>query len=106
MPRRKIREYQAKRLFSEHFKRISGVPLSLPCVQVTPAVGLDQHAKSHPWLLTEKLVVKPDMLFGKRGVSGLVLLNASLQQAKDFLEQRMNGEVEMGKLNFSHTVFL
>jgi len=73
--------------------------LDLPCVQVTPTVGLDQLASIHPWLLTEKLVVKPDMLFGKRGMSGLVLLNASFEDAKSFTEQRMGKEVIMGGLS-------
>lgn len=94
-----MREYQAKQLFSTHFKRISGVALPLPCVQVTPTTGLEQLAKLHTWLLHEKLVVKPDMLFGKRGMSGLVLLNATFQEAVSFLGDRMGKTVEMGGLS-------
>ena len=66
MPRRKIREYQAKRLFSEHFSRLSnGVHLGLQCAQITPGTNFDRLAVDNPWLSSTKLVVKPDMLFGK-----------------------------------------
>jgi len=98
MPRRKIREYQGKRLFNEHFKRFSSVLEDLPCVQITPHVDIEQLVQAHPWLSHERLVVKPDMLFGKRGMSGLVLLNATLEDAKAFTSQRMGKTVVMGGL--------
>jgi ATP citrate (pro-S)-lyase len=46
-----------------------------------------------PWLLTTKLVVKPDMLFGKRGKSGLVALNLDFDQVKEFVKERLGVEV-------------
>ncbi|RRT53084.1 hypothetical protein B296_00032643 [Ensete ventricosum] len=39
------------------------------------------------------LVVKPDMLFGKRGKSGLVALNLDLAQAAQFIKERLGVEV-------------
>ena len=46
-----------------------------------------------PWLSTTKLVVKPDMLFGKRGKSGLVALNLDFDQVKEFVKERLGVEV-------------
>ena len=36
---------------------------------------LDQAERLHPWLLTTKLVAKPDQLIKRRGKSGLLLLS-------------------------------
>ena len=46
-----------------------------------------------PWLSSTKLVVKPDMLFGKRGNSGLVALNLDLAQVAEFVKARLGAEV-------------
>lgn len=40
-----------------------------------------------------KLVVKPDMLFGKRGKSGLVALNLDFTQVVEFVKKRLGVEV-------------
>ncbi len=41
-------------------------------LQVTKATDFNKLADEEPWLNSTRLVVKPDMLFGKRGKSGLV----------------------------------
>ena len=46
-----------------------------------------------PWLSSTKLVVKPDMLFGKRGKSGLVALNLDLAAVAEFVKARLGVEV-------------
>ena len=46
-----------------------------------------------PWLSSTKLVVKPDMLFGKRGKSGLVALNLDLAAVAKFVKARLGVEV-------------
>lgn len=46
-----------------------------------------------PWLSSTRLVVKPDMLFGKRGKSGLVALNLDIAQVADFVKARLGKEV-------------
>ncbi|KAJ1983550.1 ATP citrate lyase subunit 1 [Dimargaris verticillata] len=43
---------------------------------------------AHPWLLTEKLVVKPDQLIKRRGKSGLLLLNATWTQVQQWVLER------------------
>jgi ATP citrate (pro-S)-lyase len=42
---------------------------------VTPKTDVDTLPESHPWLLTEKLVAKPDQLIKRRGKAGLLHLN-------------------------------
>lgn len=42
---------------------------------------------------SSRLVVKPDMLFGKRGKSGLVGLNLDLAQVAEFVKERIGKEV-------------
>ncbi|XP_066386008.1 ATP-citrate synthase alpha chain protein 3-like [Miscanthus floridulus] len=53
-----------------------------------------------------KLVVKPDMLFGKRGKSGLVALNLDLAQVRQFVKERLGVEVEMGGCKAPITTFI
>ncbi len=101
MARKKIREYDSKRLLKAHIKRLKGIdlPLNVAQVECTQPVclvlkvackklmlkslgGLKVRADtnfvdlldSNPWLKSTRLVVKPDMLFGKRGKHDLVRL--------------------------------
>ncbi|KAJ0095968.1 hypothetical protein Patl1_16095 [Pistacia atlantica] len=76
MARKKIREYDSKRLLKEHFKRLSGRELPIKSAQVTESTDFAELVEREPWLSACKLVVKPDMLFGKRGKSGLVALKS------------------------------
>ncbi|KAF9993336.1 glutathione synthetase ATP-binding domain-like protein, partial [Entomortierella chlamydospora] len=54
---------------------------------------LDQLEVSHPWLLTQKLVAKPDQLIKRRGKSGLLLLNADWAEARVWIENHAAKEV-------------
>lgn len=49
--------------------------------------------EKEPWLSSEKLVVKPDMLFGKRGKSGLVALKLDFAEVATFVKERLGKEV-------------
>ncbi|KAJ1911414.1 ATP citrate lyase subunit 1 [Tieghemiomyces parasiticus] len=40
---------------------------------------------AHPWLLTDKLVAKPDQLIKRRGKSGLLLLNATWADVQQWI---------------------
>jgi hypothetical protein len=48
-----------------------------------------------PWLKDTKLVVKPDMLFGKRGKHDLVGLNLDFAGVEAFIKARMGKVVDM-----------
>lgn len=51
----------------------------------------------HPWLQTEKLVVKPDQLIKRRGKLGLIKVNADLATVKQWVGARMNKDQQVGK---------
>lgn len=51
--------------------------------------------EANPWLKGTKLVVKPDMLFGKRGKHDLVGLNLDFQEVNNFVKVRMNKVIDM-----------
>ncbi|OVA20747.1 ATP-grasp fold [Macleaya cordata] len=107
MARKKIREYDSKRLLKEHFKRLAGTELGLKSAQVTESTDFNELADKEPWLSSSKLVVKPDMLFGKRGKSGLVALNLDLAQVASFVKERLGKEVvEMGGCKGPITTFI
>lgn len=106
MARKKIREYDSKRLLKEHFKRLSGRELPIKSAQVTESTDFNELAQNEPWLSSMKLVVKPDMLFGKRGKSGLVALNLDLAQVATFVKERLGKEVEMGGCKGPITTFI
>jgi len=116
MARKKIREYHSKRLLKEHLKRLASIDLqilsaqvsihqlfnmsvlfcsvlNLDSSQVTESTDFTELTDQHPWLSSTRLVVKPDMLFGKRGKSGLVALNLDIAQVAEFVKARLGVEV-------------
>lgn len=95
MAKKAIREYDAKRMMSKGLPEVSGGRFTYDArlALVAPETDLEALAKAEPWLLTEKLVVKPDQLFGKRGKNNLLLLNADWNAAKKWIKERMNKEV-------------
>src|SRR3989344_9578434 len=100
MARVKIREFDAKKLLLEKLKQ------EYTAVLVDSNTNLNTLSSKHSWLLNNKLVIKPDQLFGKRGKLGLVLLNADFQQAKEYLQQYLNKEITIGKTTDKLTHFL
>lgn len=67
---------------------------------MTEATDFAELTNQQPWLSSTRLVVKPDMLFGKRGKSGLVALNLDLAQVADFVKARLGKEVIVIRSNF------
>ncbi|KAL3501167.1 hypothetical protein ACH5RR_035616 [Cinchona calisaya] len=106
MARKKIREYDSKRLLKEHFKRLGGFELGIKSAKVTESTDFNELVEKEPWLSSTKLVVKPDMLFGKRGKSGLVALNLDLAGVTAFVKERLGKEVEMGGCKGPITTFI
>nr|GMD23283.1 ATP-citrate synthase alpha chain protein 2 [Ipomoea batatas] len=106
MARKKIREYDSKRLLKEQFKRLAGYDLAIKSAQITESTDFNQLQEKEPWLSSTKLVVKPDMLFGKRGKSGLVALNLDLAQVASFVKERLGNEVQMGGCKGPITTFI
>lgn len=134
MARKKIREYDGKRLVSRYVSKVKAIKLggaSAGSDQVNcNGVGAHGHCRAaqvsvngiksagstsafyerfateHPWLLNSKLVVKPDMLFGKRGKNNLVLLNADYDVAQSFISVHMGKALEVGSVRGVVTTFL
>ncbi|KAL6956787.1 ATP-citrate synthase alpha chain protein 1 [Sarracenia purpurea var. burkii] len=73
---------------------------------IKESTDVNELVEKEPWLSSEKLVVKPDMLFGKRGKSGLVALNLDLAQVAVFVKDRLGKEVEMGGCKGPITTFI
>lgn len=47
----------------------------------------------HPWLLTTKLVAKPDQLIKRRGKGGLLCLDCTWPQVKEWIAERAGKEI-------------
>ncbi len=108
MAQRGIREYDAKRMLATNLARVSTGTVTYKgrVALVTPRRSLEDLAAEQPWLKTELLTVKPDQLFGKRGKHGLVLVKARYEQVRDWIAERMNTTVTVGKSSGKLTHFL
>ena len=108
MAQRGIREYHGKKMiakyWSEYFKGLEKYEGKIALID--PETTMDDLAKQNPWLKNEKLVVKPDQLIGKRGKHNLILLNATFNEAKKWINERMNKEITIGKVTGKISHFL
>jgi len=95
MAERGIREYDAKRLIAKALPEFSDGKFryDAKCVLIGPETDMDKVAEESPWLKTEKLVAKPDQLFGKRGKNNLLYVNKTWDEVKKWIRERMNKEV-------------
>ncbi len=108
MAQRGIREFDGKRLLAKYWPDyMAGIP-AYPgqMALVTPQTDLGSLARELPWLAEGRLVVKPDQLFGKRGKHGLVKIANAFDEARQWVEQRMNQEATVGKVTDKLTHFL
>lgn len=108
MARQKIREYDAKRILAAHLEHYSAgkINISFQSILIGPHTNLEDLPTIHPWILEQKLAIKPDQLFGRRGKLGLVLLNASFEEVKAYLTTNRNKQITIGKATDTLTHFL
>ncbi|KAK8661517.1 hypothetical protein V6N13_091116 [Hibiscus sabdariffa] len=106
MARKKIREYDSKRLLKEHLKRLVHIDLPICSAQATESTNFTELLEKESWLSQRRLVVKPDMLFGKRGKSGLVALNLDFAEAVQFIKKRLGQEIEIEGCKGPITTFI
>lgn len=96
MARKAIYEYDGKQLLAtrlpEFFPEFN---FHNKLAIITPETDLEKLAGEHAWLKTDKLVCKPDQLFGKRGKANLLLLNADFAQLKAFVAEKINKTFEI-----------
>jgi len=95
MAQKGIREYDAKRLMANALPTFSGGGFKFKPKQVLigPDTDFIKLEKKHPWLKNEKLVTKPDQLFGKRGKNNLLFVNKNWNEVKKWIKERMNKKV-------------
>ena len=97
-----IREYDAKLLLAYHLERAPAVDANAqiatkflyPSVKVAqvswdPETGAITPETQLPgWVFNTKLVAKPDQLIKRRGKAGLLALNKTWEEAKEWILQR------------------
>jgi len=105
MSAKAIREYYGKKLASRWLSNYSsGVKYDIEdrallidssSLRPEDPSAFDALAKEHPWLLTTKLVVKPDQLIKRRGKAGLLAINKTWPEVVEWIKERMNKECKV-----------
>jgi len=108
MAQRGIREYDGKKMLSKYWSEYISKEFKFPgkIVLVDPKTKIDDLPKKNKWLNENKLVVKPDQLFGKRGKHGLIKANVTFPEAKKWIKEKMNKETKVGKVTGILTHFI
>ncbi len=95
MAQKAIREYDAKSILAKHWDEFfPEFTYAYETVIVENSEQLSNEAKDKEWLKNKPLVVKPDMMFGKRGKNGLVLFkdkkpgDVSLKKATSWIDEK------------------
>ncbi|XP_064171856.1 ATP-citrate synthase-like [Anguilla rostrata] len=97
MSAKAVSEQTGKELLYKHICTAAAVQNRFRCASVTPHTDWAQLSQDHPWLLTERLVVKPDQLIKRRGKLGLVGVNLDLRGVQEWLKPRLLKETMVGK---------
>ena len=108
MAQRGIREYDGKKMLSKYWSEYISKDFKFPgkIILVDPKTKIDELPKKFKWLNEDKLVVKPDQLFGKRGKHGLIYANVTFKEAKKWIKEKMNKETKVGKVTGLLTHFI
>jgi len=109
-----IREHTGKSLLHKWIGECSGGKHSYPNpgILVTPSVldkttgAWDVLVDENPWLKTEKLVAKPDQLIKRRGKAGLIAVNKTFDEAKEWVMERMCKDQKVEAVTGQLTHFL
>nr|KAF6454499.1 ATP citrate lyase [Rousettus aegyptiacus] len=97
MSAKAISEQTGKELLYKYICTTSAIQNRFRYARVTPDTDWDHLLQDHPWLLSQRLVVKPDQLIKRRGKLGLVGVNLTLDGVKSWLKPRLGQEALVGK---------
>uniref|UniRef100_A0A4W6CUJ2 ATP-citrate synthase n=1 Tax=Lates calcarifer TaxID=8187 RepID=A0A4W6CUJ2_LATCA len=97
MSAKAISEQTGKEFLYKYICTSAAVQNRFRYANVTTETDFDRLAQEHPWLLTERLVVKPDQLIKRRGKLGLVGVNLDLNGVREWLKPRLMKETMVGK---------
>lgn len=97
MAQKGIREYDAKRMIANALPKFSDNKIKFKGKQVLigPDSDWEKIEKDNPWVKKEKLVAKPDQLFGKRGKNNLLYVNKSWAEVQKWIKEKMNKKVKI-----------
>ncbi len=95
MAHKAIREADGKRMLARLLKDYSGGKFhtSDKVVTVGPDTDMAKLPNEYIWLISEQLVVKPDQLIKRRGKNKLVLINATYDQAQDWIKEKTKAPI-------------
>jgi len=99
LAQKNIYEYDAKKLLATQLpKYYPEFNYHNKILVIDCDTDLEKAISQNPWIQTEKVVVKPDQLFGKRGKANLILLDASCDEMKDFCYGNLDRVCEIGNV--------
>lgn len=114
-----LREYDGKILLHDCMVRLLASDKEqesscLQTLQLQPFQSVSIRAKTdlrdliwkQPWLEKQSLVVKPDQLIKRRGKLGLVGINKTLGEVREWLEERMDKQIQIDAANGRLNTFI
>eukprot|EP01135_Chromosphaera_perkinsii_P010677 Nk52_evm77s2192 gene=Nk52_evmTU77s2192 len=97
MSAKAIREADGKALLAHKLPSFGAKNVGdIRAVSVTKDTNMAVLPEKYPWLLTEKLVVKPDQLIKRRGKLGLLKVKVDYATARQWIDERMGKEIKAG----------
>ncbi|XP_041367223.1 ATP-citrate synthase-like isoform X2 [Gigantopelta aegis] len=93
MSAKAIHEITGKQLLN---KFLHGEAVKNNIAEVEEGVNWETLCQENPWLLSEKLVVKPDQLIKRRGKLGLIKAGVDLKGVKEWLANKLGKNFTIG----------
>ena len=108
MAQRGIREFHAKRMLARHLPEYLGSNFGYEgqIAIVDKNTDWDVLIQDNPWLKDNRLVAKPDQLFGKRGKHGLLLIDKNIEEVKAWINEKINTQATIGPVTDKLTTFI